>query len=739
MAEKKNFLLGYGERLTRPIEIGKRGGDKNHPYSAHEAVARLTPQVLELASEINRLPQRACPSDEAVAAITLHPSYLAKSYFPTGLLETYSLRAVGSRSRVIKPDKWGIKEPPESAVTAQLFIAGKRSQFQRWAAGLSTIERTPVVEDFRKFETVDALHSEDRLRPMHSDAAVPALEVVLHASNDPRQGYILKGFRDLLEELGVDPEFKRQVFVEGLCFIGVRVPREKLIAMAEFSFLRVAREVPSLRPLVPMLAPTREIPSAPPVLPTNQAVASDIRAVVFDGGLPDSPDLSRWVTYVEELGLGTAKYQDHGLAVTSSLLFGSLHDGNLPSVPFCKVDHVRVLDENTGITDPFELFDVIDRIARVVERKEHQFINLSIGPNLPVEDDDVHIWTARLDNILSSGHALASIAVGNNGENDRASGNARIQTPADCVNALSIGAADSYASSWNRAVYSSLGPGRSPGVVKPDGLVFGGCLAMPFLVLTPGGNLGGMMGTSFAAPSGLRAAIGVRTVLGPIMSPLLLKALLVHRAEDGGHSKADVGWGRFSTEIQDLTTCDEGSAHILYQGELTPSRYLRAQVPIPKGKLRGMIEIEATFCYATPIDPQDPVNYTRAGLEATFRPNSDKRSDPRQQHADSKGFFSAGSLYASERQRRDDAHKWETTLKGGRRFRPDGLKDPVFDIFYNARSGGSVASKPANIPYALVITVRAPKMPELYDGIVQRYRNQLEILRPVIAIPVPAA
>ena len=61
-------------------------------------------------------------------------------------------------------------------------------------------------------------------------------------------------------------------------------------------------------------------------------------------------------------------------------------------------------------------------------------------------------------------------------------GNARIQAPADGVNVLGVGACDSMGEAWQRASYSSIGPGRSPGIVKPEIVVFGSCDSAPFLV-----------------------------------------------------------------------------------------------------------------------------------------------------------------------------------------------------------------------------------------------------------------
>jgi hypothetical protein len=65
-----------------------------------------------------------------------------------------------------------------------------------------------------------------------------------------------------------------------------------------------------------------------------------------------------------------------------------------------------------------------------------------------------------------------------------------------------------------------------------------------------------------------------------------------------------------------------------------------------------------------------------------------------------------------------------------------GLRNPVFDVHYNARIGGRNAVTAQNIPYALVITIESKKTRNLYDKILQRYPTILEPLRPVIEIPL---
>ena len=104
-------------------------------------------------------------------------------------------------------------------------------------------------------------------------------------------------------------------------------------------------------------------------------------------------------------------------------------------------------------------------------------------------------------------------------------------------------------------------------------------------------------------------------------------------------------------------------------------------------------------------------------------------------HPKTKSFFRQTD-YDKENQLRHDAHKWETTLHRRQTFQPASLKDPFFDVHYQTRLAGRAVQSADKIHYALVITVSAPKMPNLYDRIVQRYRTQLQPLRPIIAVPV---
>lgn len=743
MPRDTRFLLGYGERLTTRVPPPSGGRPSEAPYDFETALARLSPRVRAAAGTLENLPDLACPDGEAVGIVTMHPQAIAKSYSPQRLLSEYGLRQVGSRPTVVKPDAWTKKAEPEESLTTELYVAGDRDAFLDWASDLETggPRRESTQEALKRLEDVRAPQPAERIRLPEADLKQERshllLEVVLHARDTTADEYIVRGFAQYAHALGVDADVERRIFAGGLCFLPVELEGETLDELAKFAFLRTARPVPQLRAVTPIerSTPLPGVPAAP--LPSDLPVDEDLRIAVFDGGLTHPSPLAQWATLHEspDLTHPVDGLQGHGHDVTSSLLFGSIIPGVPAPRPYAHVDHHRVLDAKSG-ANPLELYDVLARIQAVLESQRYEFFNVSLGPACPVEDDEIHPWTAVFDEHLADGHAIATLAIGNTGGSiDPVE--ARIQVPADCVNAMSIGAADSLKAGWARAEYSSVGPGRSPGVVKPDAVDFGGSVTEPFMVVdantAPG--VAWTQGTSFAAPSALRRAAGIRAHFGARLSPLAIKALLLHTARPGDHDRKDVGWGRLEHDIADIVTCSDGTVRVVYQGELTPSHYTRASIPLPAEELSGMLTIKATLTYATAVDPQDPGNYTRSGIDITFRPHSAKFAkedavDPKPQ-----SFFKR-SEFDPELRLRTDAHKWETVLQRERRFQAKSLREPVFDLHYNARTGGAPAVQAEKIRYALVIDVTSSRMSDLYDRVLRTYAGRLEAFRPVIDVPV---
>lgn len=740
MADGRNFLLGKGERLTEPVSVSHTGRAKEMPYSFQQARSRLVPMLTSTSDSLNALPDAACPKGEALSAITLHPEFLAKSYFPEGLLRAVGLRSVGSRSRVITPQGRTRGRQPEEALTTQLFVAGQRRNFTQWANGLPNwTPHTSGADELAKLERVRYLTPEERVKSIYTDQEELLFEVVLHAREMRDDDYILEAFNAFTDHLGLKADLDNRLYAGGLCFVRLEAPRNEIKKVAQFSFLRAAREMPKLRVTRPVV--TRGKSPLPSVnLPTEGPVEPDLRVAVFDGGLPPNTPLAPWVSSFDagDVGIAEPGHLGHGQAMTSAFLFGSMALASEGERPFAYVHHYRVLDKDSE-GDPYELYDVLRRIQDVLSTNQYEYVNLSLGPALPIEDDDIHAWTAVLDDFVSDNGSLITIAVGNNGESDEALGFNRIQVPADCVNGLSLGACDSSSETWGRALYSAVGPGRSPGLVKPDLVTFGGDDKEPFWVVdtadsTPG--LVGVSGTSFAAPAALRLGLGVRAHLGPSLSPLAIKSLLVHTSEATSHHRSEVGWGRLAQDLDSVVTCPDGVVRVLYQGKLTASKYLRSSIPLPNEQLQGNVKITATFCFSTAVDPAHPSTYTRSGLDVVFRPNEDIRSNEEAMHAKSDSFFKPADMYTGEDVLRRDAHKWETCLHQSVTKRGSSLKNPVFDVHYVSRIEGKSSRSNEQIDYALVVTVESPKTKDLYDRVLRRYQTILEPLTPAIEVPI---
>ena len=736
MARENNFLIGNGEILTKPVKVPSRGGPKNAPYTINEAREKLGDQLSDAQDFFTRLNEKAKPKQQVVAKMTLHPRYISKSDYPKEMLDALGLRAVGSKSEKITPQKWGIKKPPEFAITESYFIAGYEDNFYQWFKLLEQNDISKQLEKIVTIERLSALTGSDKIKGKITENQ-HTFEIVLHNDHDAD---MVDFFIDYVNSVQGEIEFKRIRTVDGLTFVPVKVDSIEIIRkISDFSFVRVARGMPNLRPYTPLIR-GMDLTSPELILPNNSIIDTSTKAVIFDGGLENPEKLANWVRYIEPIGIGRpySGYLNHGLAVTGAYLFGHINNSSSLPIPISKVDHVRVLDDKSG-QDDFEIIDVLDRISNHLGNNQYDLVNISLGPDISVEDDDITLWTATLDNIFSNGKTVATVAVGNNGERDALSGLNRIQVPSDAVNVLSVGASDVTNNNWQRASYSAFGPGRCPGRTKPDLVAFGGSDYEPFEVLSlthKGLGLSKQSGTSFAAPLTLRSIAGLRAVLGSGVSHLSLRGLMIHHSDRANYQLSEVGWGRAELEPMQLITSDDCEATVLYQGELVVGQHLRIPIPLQNLILKGEISIKATLVISPEVDIEFPGAYTRHGVEVVFRPNDtiftvDKDTGKKSEHPKSKPFFTNSDMFKSaEYINRDEGNKWEPTLKHEEKFNADKLSNPVFDVYYHYRESAKVAKSQKPIPYSLAITVRAVEVVDLYNQVIRNYAAILQPYKP---------
>ncbi|WP_312488425.1 S8 family peptidase [Massilia timonae] len=713
-----NIILGYGETLTRQEDIPRGGSEKRYPYAINEQRAVLAPQLDAVIGNIRSQPALTKPRGEAVIKMTLHPTFLAKSFHPNSVLAASGLRCVGSKSATVTPRRVTTKAPPKPTYTAELFVAGTEESVQKIRRLLLESRVVAHQDALLRFERIAPFASCDKVYVNGDAAPAHLMEVVLHATQ--HDAYILDAFAEYVAELGGEAQTQRAIAVAGLTFVPVAIAPNRAEALASFSFVRVVRSMPALRVGGRNL---RAVPGiAIPPLPTEDALDPLLKIAVFDGGLGHA-GLEKWVaeTVMPGAEKTTPGFLNHGNGVTSALLFGPLDRAAVAfQRPYANVQHYRVIAPELlaagGIVD-IDLYDVLHNIKNALASQKFDALNFSLGPNMPVEDDEVHPWTAMIDGYLADGKTLAAIAVGNDG--DKPWPLSRIQPPSDMVNALAVGACDSQSEDWKRASYSSYGPGRSPGLVKPDGVAFGGCDSEQFTLYNPlTQQIEETTGTSFGSPSLLRTGIGIRASLQSDVSMLAVRALLSHHANRLPEMPmSEVGHGRFPQSVDEVLACGDNEVRVIYQGVLHAGQNLRAVIPFPTLVPQGRITLRATLCFASQTDPEHAVNYTRAGLTVVLRPKGrQKKTMP---------FFSAGKMYTTELQARMHEQKWETTLKHEHRFNIGTLDDPLFDITYGAREEGqSVNNKDLPpLPYAMVVTVSVENTQGVYNNIRQRYQT----------------
>lgn len=719
----KNFIIGYGETLTSKVEVKPSGGGKSHPYSFLEAKDKIIADLTLVVDQLSSKPNDQGVNGEFVVKFIQHPSYLAKSYYPTSLFSKYKIKDIGSRPLKIKPRKWAIKKHPEEGLTSCIYVSGSKEKFENMLFSLRKEQLNDNIKNvIRSLEEISFFPPEEKVKSIVESEGLLKLEVVLHASKDDDS--VRNAFNKYADSICGEVDWERAKSVGGLTFIPVSIGSGSEYKLAEFSHLRVLRSMPKLRLSHPEVL--RNTLSYDFQLPEFKQLNNDFKVCIFDGGIGSEHALHDWVTeYIpEDIKSSHPVLFAHGSEVCSTYLFGPYqHDSGSFGEPYTTVDIVRVLSPDD--TDP-DLFDVLTRIERVLEKKEYKYVNLSLGPRMAVDDDEVHVWTSVIDKLLEDGHCFATVAIGNDGDLDE--GYSRIQPPSDMVNCFSVGAINSTGKNWQKAPYSCIGPGRSPGLIKPDGVIFGGSNDELFTVYSPlTHSLIGTAGTSYAAPYALRVAAGVDAITDMPLNVSTVKALMIHHAKSEGRDQREVGWGRLPDSPVEIVECMDDEAIIVYQGQLKKSEHLRIPIPIPEEIDCTWVHLKATFCFTTATDPEHPLHYTRSGLEVVFRANEMKIKEGAL-HPESNSFFALKKLYETEEGLRDDAHKWETSISRSRRFQRKSLVNPVFDVKYHAREQGGDSNEdlmPLN--YSLVVSIRTEGNDELYNLVLQQNQTLLPV------------
>jgi Subtilase family len=755
-------LLTDGERYTTRIEpLQRGGGEKHHPQTEAEARERLLPQAQTLRREATAIPSEL-RGPRLIFFATMLPNYLANTYFPSQLIRELDLVPLGSRkaSGTLRTRT----RTTEGAPAKTLVLAGTD---QSLAQLVQLLEQTDAPQsrrqaraDLRQFEQIRLPvpgdiesgfgrqeGAEDLLlmeAVLHPDAEGPSFR--RRPLDEPTY---LKWERLVTLHHGtVASDYRRTV--GGLTFVPILLPPTEVDEVSKFNPLRSIRPMPQLRPLPEVLrgAGVRMAPHPDGIRPDRSRPVA-----VFDGGVDvGSRYYGPFTTLSDLTGLPSQpRLERHGTLVTSALLYGHLPDGASLPRPAAAVHHYRVFPLRDPARDP-DLYNLLDQIVANVRAGGHDIVNLSLGPNESVEEDaEPSRWTAELDELAYEREVLFVVAVGNNGLEDQATGLNRVQLPGDMVNCLAIGACDGPRPDQplRRTPYSAVGPGRPGGRIRPTAVAFGGIDDDPFRGVAADGSPLEWSGTSFSAPAVTGSVARLSSVLSARSSPCTLRAFAAHFATppDRGQDM-EVGHGRVPMDFEPYLESDRNQVHVLFRGTAERGRVDRLLLPYPEDvERKGLVSIRWTLAYASPTDPTEAVEYTKAGLDILFRPNIHIRTvtlagrtstvDTRTDLGSIRDSLAQGGSLSqhpkteaggggAEGGRREDG-KWETVRRQHVRMRAGRLQRPTLDIIYYAREGGVLVTDASSIAYALLVTVETARDVDLYGPV----RKEFPLLVPL--------
>ena len=221
----------------------------------------------------------------------------------------------------------------------------------------------------------------------------------------------------------------------------------------------------------------------------------------------------------------------------------------------------------------------------------------------------------------------------------------------------------------------------------------------------------------------------------------------LHFAEaPDGQPAEEVGFGRLAERYDERWNCQPNEATILYQDTIERDQVISLPFPLVGDVVAGRtVHLTWTLVFTAPTDPTDAVDYTQAGLEVAFRPharryvfrdpttNRSVELDIQAQGQEALDQLNAGAMISalpatrpSDRHRNEalqrEEGKWETALHYSKRMRATSLHDPQVTINYLAREDGRLTAAAAALPFAMLVTLRAPHGINLYDAIRQRYQ-----------------
>jgi hypothetical protein len=762
MSKPNRFILANGEQFIDSVKTGHGGGPTQFPRSYEEARDLVKTSLTGTIANLREMKPELKLKDEQIVSVRMNPAFTAKSYDLQQLVHTRTnLTPIGSRpfkkNIAELPDKQAkklLKNDVDVSPSKLVFLRGQIEAFEKLNRQLDQAETRHTKafkEEICRLEAIDLLTPEEKLSAfaLEDDWEEGRVELVFHPSTYGKDVQL-----DFLKALIFGEETDSQKvrsasYDDGPTFVSCRLNREQLTEISRANPLRSAKPL-RFRGL-PGVRAAGSFPMPPLPIASGK---SRVTVGLFDGGIdPSHPYLMGHAVEEPAFCISAPSHPDfisHGTGVAGALMYGPLNDHDMSQplpAPKVNVESFRVLP--TSDPADIDLYESIDVIESVVPQKpDIKFYNLSMGPQGPIDDDNITRFTYALDLLAHTHNVSFCVAVGNDGQAGSVYG--RIQAPSDMVNGLAVGAFTDATGEPMAADYSCVGCGREGAKNKPDLLAFGGCATKPFQLLSPDPAFKGMeAGTSFSTPLATSLAAQAQAKLA-VGTPLLSRALVVHKAQSRNFKFApDIGHGILRKDIDELLTCGDGEVCILYTSEIQATKSIKLPLLLPPGLVdSGSLEFTWTVGILPKTDPLSTSDYTNICIEDRFHPNSkvyglnpplgltgatrktvhlDFNFEEIAELKDQGWKLSAlpktddGNVYEDEHERKLKL-KWEPLVRRRKNKRASGVNEPFLTFHAIARG-----QEKETVRFCALVTIKSSAGIDLYQAI----RTQNPVLQPL--------
>ena len=619
METGKYPIIARGELYVDPIRKPTGGGPKKYTQDYGEARQNLIDGIDHVFNAVDN--SRELFLDTKIVCVRMEEKFEAKSYVPDQILVSNEMEIIGGR-------RYKLIDDTEDERVAKLYFVKSDTRSLEELRRTLTSGAKDEIESWRNnimsIRSFDLLAPDEKIMGFSDEWKEGIVEIILHPLKHDQD----KALTLFYSTSGISKENVRiKVYEDGLTFISAKCGYTELDKLKYLNPLRAAHPlgritVPSIRNL--------SVSIAPQIDQSNKK--SIIKVGVFDGGADSSnPLLEGYVESTDCVSTDlNAQYLSHGNSVCGIVLHGNLagkgKDDVLP-IPSVSVESFRVIPVEDG--NDFELYEAIDAIEDTVKKRpDIKLYNLSFGPPGAIIDDSLNRFTYALDELTHNipeeeVNPLFGIAVGNYGELQLPFN--RIQSPADMVNGLGVGAYTYKPDGTKtRASYSCVGYGREGAKVKPDLLEFGGSNDRPFIIVgDKSGTLSSSFGTSFATPLIIHK-IGKLMAKSKEITPHIGRALMIHHAFPDDSRREEIGFGYSKEDVDEILLCDDKEVTMLYSGKIRSSEVVHLPIFAPRiNDVPGFVEINWTI--ATIVTPfaNDPDAYTNHCIEDVFMPHSE--------------------------------------------------------------------------------------------------------------------